>query len=115
MVPAYFPLLHCCLRWFLAPCSRPVDTASFLKSDLQNEFHLHAITSEDDIVCSAVSLAELSDLKHGAHDYKLLPVALEHGECLFVWDVDGRPVNQGHRHPKIVEALKKRDDRLTLC
>ncbi|KRY23119.1 Ornithine aminotransferase, mitochondrial [Trichinella patagoniensis] len=65
------------------------------------------------------------EAKHDAHDYKPLPVALERGECLFVWDVDGRryfdflsaysAVNQGHRHLKIIEALKKQDDRLTLC
>ncbi|KRY27080.1 putative ornithine aminotransferase, mitochondrial [Trichinella spiralis] len=62
---------------------------------------------------------------HDAHDYKPLPVALESGEGIFVWDVDGRlyfdflsaysAVNQGHCHPKIIEALKKQDGRLTLC
>ncbi|OUC42853.1 hypothetical protein D917_10194, partial [Trichinella nativa] len=65
------------------------------------------------------------EAKHGAHNYKPLPVALERGEGIFVWDVDGRryfdflsaysAVNQGHRHPKIIEALKKQADRLTLC
>ncbi|KAL1237684.1 Ornithine aminotransferase [Trichinella spiralis] len=43
------------------------------------------------------------EAKYGAHNYKPLPVALE------------RAVNQGHRHPKIIEALKKQADRLTLC
>ncbi|XP_003377512.1 ornithine aminotransferase [Trichinella spiralis] len=62
---------------------------------------------------------------HGAHDYKPLPVALERGEGIFVWVVDGRryfdflsaysAVNQGHCHPKIIEALKKQDDWQTLC
>ncbi|KRX33925.1 Ornithine aminotransferase, mitochondrial [Trichinella murrelli] len=42
------------------------------------------------------------EAKHAAHNYKPLPVALE-------------PVNQGHRHLKIIEALKKQDDRLILC
>ncbi|KRZ62348.1 putative ornithine aminotransferase, mitochondrial [Trichinella nativa] len=61
------------------------------------------------------------EAKHAAHNYKPLPVALERGECLFVWDVNGRrylaysAVNQGHRHLKIIEALKKQDDRLILC
>ncbi|KRY55136.1 Ornithine aminotransferase, mitochondrial [Trichinella britovi] len=61
------------------------------------------------------------EAKHAAHNYKPQPVALERGECLFVWDVNVRrylaysAVNQGHRHLKIIEALKKQDDRLILC
>jgi ornithine--oxo-acid transaminase len=57
---------------------------------------------------------ELED-KHGAHNYHPLPVVLERGEGVFVWDVDGKryydflsaysAVNQGHCHPKIVQAL----------
>ncbi|MBR1706703.1 MAG: ornithine--oxo-acid transaminase [Bacteroidales bacterium] len=53
--------------------------------------------------------------KYGAHNYHPLPVVLEKGEGIFVWDVDGKryfdflsaysAVNQGHCHPKIVEAL----------
>ncbi len=59
-----------------------------------------------------------------AHNYHPLPVVLERGEGVWVWDVDGKKyldclaaysaVNQGHRHPKIVEAAKKQLDRLTL-
>ncbi|OUC47606.1 hypothetical protein D917_01377 [Trichinella nativa] len=65
------------------------------------------------------------EAKRAAHDYKPLPVALERGEGIFVWDVDGRlyfdflsaysAVNHGRCHPKIIEALKKQDDRLILC
>jgi ornithine--oxo-acid transaminase len=54
--------------------------------------------------------------RYGGHNYKPIPVALSRGEGIFVWDVDGRKyfdflsaysaVNQGHRHPRIVEALK---------
>ncbi|KRX42111.1 Ornithine aminotransferase, mitochondrial [Trichinella nativa] len=78
-------------------------------------------------VMSSAKSQSIFDLeaKHGAHNYKPLPVALERGEGIFVWDVDGRryfdflsaysAVNQGHRHPKIIEALKKQADRLTLC
>jgi len=62
--------------------------------------------------------------KYGAHNYHPLPVVLSKGEGVFVWDVEGKKyydflsaysaVNQGHCHPKIVEALKKQADVLTL-
>ena len=62
--------------------------------------------------------------KYGAHNYHPLPVVLAKGEGVFVWDVDGKryydflssysAVNQGHCHPKIVDALKKQADILTL-
>jgi len=62
--------------------------------------------------------------KYGAHNYHPLPVVLAKGEGVFVWDVDGKKyydflssysaVNQGHCHPKIIEALKKQADILTL-
>ncbi len=59
-----------------------------------------------------------------AHNYHPLPVVIERGEGCWVWDVEGNryldmlsaysAVNQGHRHPKIVAALKAQADRLTL-
>ena len=59
-----------------------------------------------------------------AHNYHPLPVVLEKGEGVWVWDVDGNKyldclaaysaVNQGHRHPRIVEAAKRQLDKLTL-
>jgi ornithine--oxo-acid transaminase len=62
--------------------------------------------------------------KYGAHNYHPLPVVLAKGEGVFVWDVEGNKyydflssysaVNQGHCHPKIVAALKKQADVLTL-
>nr|KAF6322646.1 ornithine aminotransferase [Pipistrellus kuhlii] len=62
--------------------------------------------------------------KYGAHNYHPLPVALERGKGIYLWDVEGRKyfdflsaysaVNQGHCHPKIVEALKSQAERLTL-
>ena len=62
--------------------------------------------------------------KYGAHNYHPLPVVLAKGEGVFVWDIDGKryydflssysAVNQGHCHPKIVDALKKQADVLTL-
>lgn len=62
--------------------------------------------------------------KYGAHNYHPLPVVLSKGEGVFVWDVEGKKyydflssysaVNQGHCHPKIVNALKEQADVLTL-
>jgi ornithine--oxo-acid transaminase len=62
--------------------------------------------------------------KHGAHNYHPLPVVLDRGEGVFVWDVEGRKyydflsaysaVNQGHSHPKIVEALVAQAKKLAL-
>lgn len=61
--------------------------------------------------------------KFGAHNYHPLPVVLSKGKGCYVWDVDGKKyfdflsaysaVNQGHCHPKIVDALKKQAE--TLC
>jgi ornithine--oxo-acid transaminase len=62
--------------------------------------------------------------KYGAHNYHPLPVVLERGEGPFVWDVEGKryfdflsaysAVNQGHCHPKIINALTEQAKRLTL-
>ncbi len=71
---------------------------------------------------SSEQLIALED-KHGAHNYHPLPVVLERGEGVYVWDVEGKKyydflsaysaVNQGHCHPKIVKALT--DQAETLC
>ena len=62
--------------------------------------------------------------KFGAHNYHPLPVVLDKGQGVFVWDVEGRKyfdflsaysaVNQGHCHPKIVRAMKEQAEKLTL-
>lgn len=62
--------------------------------------------------------------KYGAHNYHPLPVALKKGQGVYVWDVEGRKyfdclsayssVNQGHCHPKIVEALVNQAQHLAL-
>lgn len=62
--------------------------------------------------------------KYGAHNYHPLPVVLEKGKGVYVWDVEGKKyydflsaysaVNQGHCHPKIIKALKNQADVLTL-
>ncbi|ARN71700.1 ornithine--oxo-acid transaminase [Nonlabens tegetincola] len=62
--------------------------------------------------------------KHGAHNYHPLPVVLERGDGVFVWDVEGKKyydflsaysaVNQGHCHPAIVNAMTEQAKTLTL-
>ncbi|UUV20996.1 ornithine--oxo-acid transaminase [Paenimyroides aestuarii] len=73
------------------------------------------LTSND-----AIALEE----KYGAHNYHPLPVVLTKGEGVYVWDVEGKKyydflsaysaVNQGHCHPKLVEAINKQAQQLTL-
>ncbi len=68
-------------------------------------------------------LMSLED-KHGAHNYHPLPVVLERGEGVYLWDVEGKryydflsaysAVNQGHCHPKIVGAMMAQAQTLTL-
>jgi len=62
--------------------------------------------------------------RYSAHNYHPLPVVIERGEGVWVWDVDGNryldmlsaysALNQGHRHPVIIEAAKEQLDTLTL-
>ena len=82
------------------------------------------------------------EAKYGAHNYHPIPVALHKGKDIYVWDVDDKQyydflsaysgmlhlvfycccmngflflaVNQGHCHPRIIEALKSQADVLTL-
>ncbi|MFT5820289.1 MAG: ornithine--oxo-acid transaminase [Crocinitomix sp.] len=72
---------------------------------------------------SSDQLIQLED-QHGAHNYHPLPVVLERGEGVHVWDVEGKQyydflsaysaVNQGHCHPKIVDAMMAQAKTLTL-
>jgi len=62
--------------------------------------------------------------RFGAHNYHPLPVVLERGEGVFVWDVEGKQyydflasysaVNQGHCHPRLIDALHKQAGKLAL-
>lgn len=62
--------------------------------------------------------------RHGAHNYHPLPVVLSKGEGVYLWDVEGKryydflsaysAVNQGHCHPKIIQAMKDQAETLTL-
>ncbi len=77
---------------------------------------LEEITSAE----QAIKLEE----KHGAHNYHPLPVVLKRGEGVHVWDVEGKKyydflssysaVNQGHCHPKIVQAMTAQASTLAL-
>lgn len=62
--------------------------------------------------------------RYGAHNYHPLPVVLERGEGIWVWDVEGNKymdflsaysaVNQGHCHPRIIDAMIQQAKKLTL-
>jgi len=64
------------------------------------------------------------EARYGAHNYHPLPVVLERGEGIYVWDIEGKKyfdflsaysaVNQGHCHPKIVKALTDQAQKLAL-
>lgn len=62
--------------------------------------------------------------KYGAHNYHPLPVVLDRGEGVYVWDLEGKKyfdflsaysaVNQGHSHPRITKALTSQAEKLAL-
>ena len=72
---------------------------------------------------SSTQAIQLED-QYGAHNYHPLPVVLSKGEGVYVWDVEGKryydflsaysAVNQGHCHPKIINALTEQAQSLTL-
>jgi ornithine--oxo-acid transaminase len=71
----------------------------------------------------AAHFIDLED-KYGAHNYHPLPVVLDRGEGVYLWDVEGKryfdflsgysAVNQGHCHPKIIKTLIEQAQKLTL-
>ncbi|HLP96276.1 MAG TPA: ornithine--oxo-acid transaminase [Saprospiraceae bacterium] len=72
---------------------------------------------------TSAELIELED-RYNAHNYHPLPVVLERGQGVYVWDVEGKQyfdflsaysaVNQGHCHPRIIDALTQQAQKLTL-
>jgi ornithine--oxo-acid transaminase len=78
---------------------------------------------EMNLSAKSQQIIDLED-KYGAHNYHPLPVVLERGEGVFVWDVDGKryydflsaysAVNQGHCHPKITKTLIEQAQKLAL-
>ena len=85
---------------------------------------MHATTASPTATSArAAELMQLED-QYGAHNYHPLPVVLNRGEGPHLWDVDGKQyfdflsaysaVNQGHCHPRIIAALTKQAQQLTL-
>jgi len=90
--------------------------------------HSSSVSSTEDLMTEATAsptqalLAEVD--KYSAHNYHPLPVVIDRGEGVWVWDVDGNryldmlaaysALNQGHRHPAIIAAAKAQLDTLTL-
>ena len=76
-----------------------------------------------EVLSSSKEAIELEN-KYGAYNYHPLPVVLAKGEGVYLWDVEGKKyfdflsaysaVNQGHCHPRIVDALKAQAEKLTL-
>lgn len=76
-----------------------------------------------EMVFSSQELIDLED-RYGAHNYHPIPVVLSRGEGVHVWDIEGKryfdflsaysAVNQGHCHPRIVNALVEQAQKLTL-
>lgn len=81
-------------------------------------------TTQNINIQSATDKAIQLEDRFGAHNYHPMPVVLQRGEGVFVWDVEGEryfdflsaysAVNQGHCHPKIVQALVAQAQNLTL-
>tara|TARA_Y100001978_G_C23657069_1_gene416609 strand:- start:99 stop:1364 length:1266 start_codon:yes stop_codon:yes gene_type:complete len=85
--------------------------------------YIYIFESVKKIAMDSKSLMNLED-KYGAHNYHPLPVVLDSGEGVFVWDCEGNKyfdflsaysaVNQGHCHPKIINSLIEQSKKLTL-
>ena len=81
------------------------------------------MTTNHNVSANAAKYLELED-QFGAHNYHPIPVVLEKGEGVFLYDVDGKryydflsgysAVNQGHCHPAIVKTLQDQASKLTL-
>jgi ornithine--oxo-acid transaminase len=93
-----------------------------LQQELDYQIKFKIMVSQDTKL-SSQDLMELED-KYGAHNYHPLPVVLARGEGVFVYDVEGKKyydflssysaVNQGHCHPRIINALTEQAKKLTL-
>ncbi len=83
---------------------------------------MHISSTPESLTDLTRTYLELEE-KYGAHNYHPIPVVLNRGAGVFVWDVDGKryfdclsgysAVNQGHCHPRIVAALTDQARRLT--
>jgi ornithine--oxo-acid transaminase len=100
---------------------------------LKNRFYLfiqihfmsttHTLSSLESVSAAAEKYLALED-QYGAHNYHPIPVVLEKGEGVFLYDIDGKryfdflsgysAVNQGHCHPAIIKTLQEQAGKLTL-
>ena len=102
-------------NWLLPDAMLPVSTPTHIIPKM------HYI---DTTYSEATERAMQLEWQYGAHNYKPLPVVLERGEGVHVWDVEGNQyldflsaysaVSQGHCHPRIVNALIEQAQKLTL-
>lgn len=93
-------------------------TAVFVNCNLDKKYIMSTATKK-----GSQHYIDLEDA-HGAHNYHPLPVVLERGDGVYVWDVEGKryydflsaysAVNQGHCHPSIVNAMSQQAQTLTL-
>lgn len=100
--------------------NRPSITITFLVSCLFIPIYFMLSVQEQSFTGQYIDL----ESQYGAHNYHPLPVVLERGQGVFVWDVEGRryydflsgysAVNQGHCHPKVISALVQQAGKLTL-
>jgi len=83
----------------------------------------HTLSSLEAVSAAAEKYLALED-HYGAHNYHPIPVVLEKGEGVFLYDIDGKryfdflsgysAVNQGHCHPAIIKTLQEQAGKLTL-
>ena len=88
--------------------------------------YLYGMNMNENIIPGPATSEEAMDLenRHGAHNYHPLPVVLDRGEGVYVWDIEGKmyfdflsaysAVNQGHCHPSIVRAMQEQTGKLNL-
>lgn len=95
-----------------------------MRNFVNSVYNINTMEQIQQILSSKSEALINKENNYGAHNYHPLPVVLDRGEGVFVWDVDGKKyydflsaysaVNQGHCHPKIVDAMVKQAQKLTL-
>jgi len=95
-----------------------------MRNFVKSVYNINTMEQIQQILSSKSEALINKENNYGAHNYHPLPVVLDRGEGVFVWDVDGKKyydflsaysaVNQGHCHPKIVGAMVQQAQKLTL-
>ncbi len=103
--------------------NRILSKAPLLKFGLSRTISTSSVCKVNKIGSKSDAIFQRED-KYGAHNYHPLPVAIEKAKGIFMWDVEGNKyfdylsgysaMNQGHCHPRIIEALKVQSEKLTL-